>query len=521
MLQIDNVKVKLDSKDYRQKISQLLHIHKNKIKDVKLVKKAVDARRKNNIHYICSLQFVVENEQTVIDNNKKLQLKVVEPYSYPITKGSKKDVTIIGSGPAGLFLAYELARGNHQVTVIERGSNVDKRQIQVDDFFTTGNLNTESNIQFGEGGAGTFSDGKLTTGVKDPRKQFILETLVKHGATKDILYRSKPHVGTDVLRKVVKSMRAYIISQGGVFEFDTMLEDIEVEDNKIIAIKTRKDNVTSRRVVDKLVLAIGHSARDTYTMLHKHNLEMQAKPFAVGFRIEHKQSFINESQYGKLANSPHLPVADYKMAVKTSNGKGVYTFCMCPGGVVVNASSQKEALVVNGMSNYKRDDENANSAIIATVDQNDFGSDDVLAGMQYQIDIEKKAYQLGGGNYQVPVMLVETYLNKEVVESTVQTSVKPASNYKNLEELFSKDVNISLKEGLQLMDKKIPGFTTNALLVGVETRSSAPVRIVRDDSMQASIKNIYPIGEGAGYAGGIMSSAIDGLKCAQMIIKGE
>ncbi len=522
MLQINNVKVNIDTKDYRTKISQLIHVHKNKIYDVELVKKALDARRKNNIHYLCAFTFRVDNEEELLKKCKKVQLKKVEPYIYPIIDSpEKKEIVVVGSGPAGIFCAYLLASANQKVTVIERGSKVDQRKMQVEDFFESGILNTESNIQFGEGGAGTFSDGKLTTGVKDYRKQFILETFVKHGANKDILYRSKPHVGTDVLVGVVKSMRKYIEEKGGHFEFDTLLEDVEIVDGKIKTIYTVCNDKKKSRAVQQLVLAIGHSARDTYRMLHKKGIMMEAKPFAVGFRIEHNQSFINESQYGSMANNPHLPVADYKLAVKSSVGKGVYTFCMCPGGTVVNASSQKDALVVNGMSNYKRDGKNANSAIIATVNGEDFSSDDVFAGLDYQIDLEKKAYTLGGGNYRVPVMAVEDYLGIEKDDVNIKTSVQSKTIEANIEELFSAKVNSALKEGLLLMDKKIPGFTKNALLVGVETRTSAPVRIERNEKMETNINNIYPIGEGAGYAGGIMSSAIDGLKCAEIILKGE
>lgn len=522
MLKINNVKIPLKEVDPKVKISQLLNVSKNKIKNVQLVKQALDARRKNNIHFLCSYQFEIEHEEDIMKRHPKLSLSIVKPYTYPELLPTKEKIIVVGSGPAGLFCAYQLARSNQAVTLIERGSKVETRKEDIETFFEQGILKTESNIQFGEGGAGTFSDGKLTTGVKDIRKQFILETFVENGAPKEILYRNKPHVGTDYLMEVVKNMREYILSQGGTILFDTVMEDITVIDHSIQAITIKNNQGTQEMPVDKLVLAIGHSARDTYRMLHKNNVTMTQKPFAVGLRIEHRQSFINECQYGEYKENPFLPVADYKLAVQTQEKRGVYSFCMCPGGQVVNASSQNEKLVVNGMSNFMREQDNSNSAILVTVNEKDFGSDEILAGIDFQEALEAKAYQLGGSNYNVPVQRVEDYLEgtMELDIETVVPSVMPGTKYTKLEELFSESVNISLKEGLQLMDKKIPGFTSHAILSGVESRSSAPVRIVRDQNMESNIQGIYPIGEGAGYAGGIMSSAIDGLKCSEILLQG-
>ncbi len=521
MIRINNVNVSLDTKDYRQVISQQLNISKNKIKDVKLVKQAIDARRKNKVHFVCSFEFNIDNEDIIIKKYPKLNLVKVKPYYYPVLKSNDEHIIVVGSGPAGLFCAYNLARANQKVTLIERGSEVDKRKEDIDNFFKTGKLLLNSNVQFGEGGAGTFSDGKLTTGVKDKRKQFILETFVAHGANKDILYLNKPHVGTDYLINVVKNMRQEIIKNGGEVLFDSQLIDIETQNQKLTNIKIKQGDQIITMKPDKLVLAIGHSARDTYEMLYQRGLRIEPKAFAVGLRIEHLQSFINEHQYGRYANHPKLKAADYKLAIKTSSGRGVYTFCMCPGGKVINSSSESGGVVVNGMSNQARDDVNANSAILVTVGPEDFENAHPLSGIKYQQDLEHKAFMLGGGNYHVPVMKIEDYLETEPGNEMVKCSVLPGVKNADLNKLFSKEINTALKEGLILMDQKISGFASNAMLSGVESRSSAPVKFYRDKSYQSNIKGIYPIGEGAGYAGGIMSSAIDGLKCSEFILEGE
>lgn len=521
MLQINNVKIALDKQDYTKKISQLLNVPKHKIQNVKLVKEAVDARRKNQIFFNCSFTFEVENEEQILQKYSKLSIQKVVPYQYPKGKSTKELVVIVGSGPAGLFCAYQLARSGQKVVLIERGEKVKERKKTVDSFFQGGELNPESNIQFGEGGAGTFSDGKLTTGVKDKRKQFVLETFVKHGATKDILYKNKPHVGTDYLAIVVESMRDYISNHGGEILFHTKLVDIVIKNNKVNTMFIETNNKIQEVSVDTLVLAIGHSARDTYEMLYKRGIEMEQKPFAIGLRIEHLQSFINEQQYGMNASHARLPVADYKLAVKTSQGRGVYTFCMCPGGEVVNASSEIEALVVNGMSNHARDKKNANSAVLVTVDGTDFASSHPLAGIAFQRELESKAYILGGSNGSVPIQRVEDYMmdTLSLPTQTVTPSVQPKTTLAPLHTLFPQEIHQALQEGLQLMDKKIPGFASQAIVSGVESRSSAPVRIKRNQEYQSSVQGIFPIGEGAGYAGGIMSSAIDGLKCAEAILE--
>lgn len=523
MLKINNVKIGLNEENYTKKLSQVLNISKGKIREVVLVKQAVDARRKNNISFNCSFTFCCDHEETIMKQNKKLQITKVTPYRYPTYPPTDKKIVVVGSGPAGLFCAYNLARCNQKVILIEQGQPVEQRKQDVDQFFKTGELLTNSNIQFGEGGAGTFSDGKLTTGVKDFRKQFILETLVKHGANDDILYKTKPHLGTDYLMEIVKNMRNYIIEHQGTILFNTKLIDLTIKKSKIVGIVVEQASVTKEIEVDQLVLATGHSARDTYQMLYDHQVVMSQKPFAIGMRIEHLQSFINESQYGSFASHPRLPVAEYKLAKKTSNNRGCYTFCMCPGGQVVNASSEEGQVVVNGMSSQKRNGKNANSAILVTISCDDFKDDHPLAGIAFQKELERKAFVLGGSNYFVPIQRVEDYLSStmDLAVDTVLPSVYPNTTYANLNDLFSKEINISLKEGLLAMNENINGFTSQAMLSGVESRSSSPVRIERNERMESSIQGIYPIGEGAGFAGGIMSSAIDGLKCSEIILKGE
>lgn len=522
MLKISNVKVKVGDVNYQKKISQLLNVPYKQVKNVSLIKQALDARRKNAIHYICSFTFDIENETDIILKNKKLGLSLYNPFVYEKGTPSNKKIVVVGSGPAGLFLSYQLVRSNQSVILLERGQDVDTRAKDVEDFFKNGILNLESNIQFGEGGAGTFSDGKLTASSKDIRKQFVLETLVEFGAPEDILYKNKPHVGTDVLRNVVKNIRNYIIENGGTVLFGALVNDISIENNFVKKVGYLKNNKQHTIDADNLVIACGHSARDVYKLLDKVGVNLEQKPFAVGLRIEHLQSFINTAQYGDAIDHSILPVADYKMAVNSCQKRGVYSFCMCPGGEVVNASSHYKKVVVNGMSNYNRDNINANSAILVTVDQRDFGSDSIFAGVEFQEKLEKKAFELGGSNYSVPIQRIEDFLSIENnVKSSIESSIQSDVNYCDLEELFPVELNNCIKEGLFMMDKKIPGFIQNAILSGVESRSSAPIRIIRNEKMECNISGIFPIGEGAGYAGGIMSSAIDGLKLADILLQGE
>jgi len=433
------------------------------------------------------------------------------------TEELKTRPIIIGSGPCGMFCAYLLAETGYKPIIIERGEKVEDRVKTIENYWTTGNLKVNSNVQFGEGGAGTFSDGKLNTLVKDKnfRQKKVLETFVKHGAPEEILYLNKPHIGTDILRKVIKSMREEIISNGGEFRFNECLTDIKIENNKLTEIQINNEKWLKTNL---LVLAIGHSARDTFKMLYDKNLYMTAKPFAVGIRIQHPQDMINKSQYGE-ENCNILPPASYKLTYTSSTNRGVYTFCMCPGGYVVNSSSEENKLAINGMSNYKRESKNANSAVIVTVNPSDFGTHP-LSGIEFQRKLETLAYKEGNGK--VPVQLYKDF--KEDKTSTKIKEVEPIikGNYTlgNINNILPKYITESLVEGIEYFNTKIKGYNRDdAVLAAVESRTSSPVRIIRDEQFESNIKGILPAGEGAGYAGGITSAAIDGIKIAEQIAK--
>ncbi|MEG0276695.1 MAG: FAD-dependent oxidoreductase, partial [Coprobacillus sp.] len=521
MIRIHNVKIPLGKDQYQKKIlSQVLNVREKQLKSIKLIKQSVDARR-NHIHFICSFDFEIENEDDFLLRHP--ELKKVEPYQYHYYPKNDKRVTVVGSGPAGLFCAYVLSKVGQQVTVIERGQPIEKRIKDVDQLMEKGILNSQSNIAFGEGGAGTFSDGKLTTGIKNERLQYVLETFVKHGAPQDILYMSKAHIGTDYLRKVIVDMRKEMEAHGVCFMFDTQFVDFEdCQTYKKVHILHQGKMQTIE--TDALVLAIGHSARDTYELLYKKGLSLEQKAFAVGVRIEQSQAKMDQIQYKSFAGSPHLKASSYKLAVTTSDKRGVYTFCMCPGGYVVPSMHEENTLCVNGMSFYARDGKNANSAVLVNINTSDFNSDHPLAGIEFQRELEKKAFILGGENYCAPVQLVSDYLNNvETLEiKSIIPSYSPDFKFANLNDLFPKFINQSLHEGLQLMNQRMPGFIDDdTIITGVEARSSAPVRIVRNSHFETNIKDIYPIGEGAGYAGGIMSAAVDGILCAEMILREE
>lgn len=518
MLKIHNVKVALGQTNYRKIISQVLNVREKRIGEVKLIKQSVDARREK-VHWICSFAFAVDDENDFLKRYPQLSKSL--PYHYHCLPKNDKRVVIVGSGPAGLFCAYVLSLVGQKVSVIERGQPIEKRIQDVEDFIHHGHLHEESHIAFGEGGAGTFSDGKLTTGIKNHRLPFILETFVKFGAPEDILYLSKPHIGTDYLRQVIVKMRQFMEAQGVEFLFDTKFVDFQIKGNQKM-IKVQHHNQLNVMEADALVLAIGHSARDTYELLYQKGLKLQQKPFAVGVRIEQLQETINRIQYKKSAFSPYLKAASYKLAVQTKDKRGVYTFCMCPGGYVVPSTHEKGCLCINGMSYYARDGKNANSAILVNVKVEDFQSDHVLAGIEFQRELERKAFVMGGSDYGAPVQLVQDYFDN--VPSTSLKDVKPTYLPRyilaNLNELFPSFINQALKEGLQMMNQKMPGFIDeHTIITGVEARSSAPVRIERNQAFEANIEGIYPIGEGAGYAGGIMSAALDGIMCAEMILK--
>ncbi len=498
-------------------ISKELKTPIDNIISAKLYKKSVDARRKSNIHFCCSvLVDVKSNEGKIIKNCKKASIHNYTPYLW-----QKADFIpelppiIVGFGPAGMFAGLTLARAGLRPVIIERGLDVDSRTRDIQNFFNGGELDENSNVQFGEGGAGTFSDGKLNTGIKDKRIKAVLETFVSFGAPENILVDSKPHIGTDLLKSVVKNIRNEIISLGGEVRFASKLENINFDDTGIKSITVNNEKISC----DKLVLAIGHSARDTFKMLNDIGCTMERKPFAVGVRIEHLQSDINEALYGDFAQSEYLGAADYKLAVHLKNGRGVYTFCMCPGGEVINASSELEHIAVNGMSENARNKENANSALLVGVNPEDFPGDNVLSGFTLQRNIENNAFKVANGA--VPIQTVGSFcFGLEEKLGKIKPSVKPRVAFADFDKIFPKFLTDSLKEGILEFDKKIKGFADkDAVLTAPETRSSSPVRILRNELGQSiSIKGLFPCGEGAGYAGGITSAAVDGIKTAELVL---
>ena len=504
----------------RKKVGQLLKVPEDKISSLTIVKQSLDARKKEHLFYVYEVDVEVPNEASILARckSKDIFLAPTQKYQVPShgTQFLKDRPIVVGSGPAGLFAAYLLAQEGYHPLVVERGDAMEERVKTVEQFWETGVLKEESNVQFGEGGAGTFSDGKLNTMVKDSkcRGQKVFDIFVAHGAPEEIRYLQKPHIGTDLLRNVIIQLRKSIIAMGGTFRYQCKLTDLVIQDNRLQKIIVNGGEEIPCSV---LVLAIGHSARDTFEMLVQKNLAMTSKPFAVGLRIVHPQKMIDEAQYGK--EDVLLGPASYKLTYTTTQNRGVYSFCMCPGGYVVNASSEPGRLAINGMSNHRRDTGNANSAIVVTVDSKDFGPS-ILSGMYFQRKLEERAYQLGNGK--IPVQLVGDFLKKVSSSSYGKVSplTKGATSFADLNDLLPSYVREALHEAIPYFGKKITGFDRpDALLMGIESRTSSPVRILRDDTLQASISGIYPCGEGAGYAGGITTACMDGLRVAEEIIK--
>lgn len=522
MLRINNIKIRNNVTDYEvfETAIKKFNVEKEDILEWHMARKSIDARKKEDVHYVYSIDIQVKDEKKY----KRLEkMKSFEMPHIKIKKNLKTRPVIVGAGPAGLFSGLILVQNGIQPIIIEQGQPVEKRKQSVDNFLKTGKLNISSNVQFGEGGAGTFSDGKLTTGINSPFCRKVLEEFVHFGAPEQILYLSKPHIGTDNLIHIIKNIRQYIISKGGTFLFDTKVTDFEISNHHIASVCTVHDQLEEVIKTDNVILAIGHSSRDTFQMLYHKGIRMEAKNFAVGVRIEHSQEWLNQAQYGTITKLD-LPPAEYKLAYHSDNGRSCYTFCMCPGGVVMASSSEENTIVTNGMSNFLRDGKNANSALLVNVTPEDFASDFPLEGIYFQRDLEEKAFMLGGCNYFAPVQRVEDFLknHKSQQIGEVKPTYLPGVTLSNLHEILPHFVASTLKEGIQFFDTKLPGFANpDSILTGVETRSSSPVKILRNEKLHTSICGIYPCGEGAGYAGGIMSAAVDGIKCAIALLQND
>ena len=543
-----SIRENLSDEEVVAKALKKFAISKEAIQSWRIYRKSIDARNKNDVHFVYTIdvEFVDEGHAEIKKLLAKVHATEIKELKLPeivVNRRSDFRPVIVGAGPAGLFTALLLAEHGIKPIVIEQGKKVDDRLSDVEEFKKTARLNVFSNIQFGEGGAGTFSDGKLNSGINSPYCQKVLETFVKYGAPEQILYMNKPHVGTDNLMKIVKNMREEIIKLGGLFLFQQKVTGFEFEDNrlkavtchstlseeedKITTIDTRKINSVDLKekenyclLTDTTILAIGHSSRDTFEKLYELGLNMEAKSFSVGARIEHKQEMINQAQYGEKTTLK-LPSADYKL-VYHGKERTLYTFCMCPGGVVVPSTSEEDAVVTNGMSYFARDRENANSAVLVGVNPEDFEGTHPLRGMYFQRELEHKAFEVGGKNYQAPAQRVEDFLvkRKTVKWGKVKPSYLPGVTMADLHEVLPRFITDTMEEGIIALDKKLKGFAyKDAVLTGVETRSSSPVRIIRNEELMSNIYGVYPCGEGAGYAGGIMSAAVDGIRVAIKILE--
>ncbi len=520
---LNNLHLPLDTdfSDVSQVVAAALKCKKSHISWAGLHRKSVDARKKDKVHFCCSVVF--ECSPAVAALAKKAGASEYTRAPYHWQKAAKKPQhrpVVVGFGPAGMFAALYLAKAGLCPIVLERGRQVEQRTADVEAFWQGGALQPHSNVQFGEGGAGTFSDGKLNSGIKDPRCRTVLEAFVECGAPEAILYDAKPHIGTDILRQVVRNLRQRVLALGGEIRFETTLCDVTVKDGALQAVTVEHNGQKEQLPCHNLILAIGHSARDTFAMLHQAGVPMQAKPFAVGARIEHPQSWLNTAQYGAFAGHPALGAADYKVATHLPSGRGVYSFCMCPGGVVVNAASYNGGLVTNGMSYAARNGQNANSALLVGVEPSDFGADDPLAGVAFQEKIERAAFAAGNG---LPVCqnagdFLQGRPSAKIVG--VQPTVLPGFTAGSIDAVLPTFVCDALRQGITQFGRQIKGFdAADAVLTAPESRSSSPVRILRGEGYSSQIAGLYPAGEGAGYAGGILSSAVDGLRCAEALVE--
>ena len=510
--------------DLQTEIAALLHIRTDRIRALRVLRRSVDSRKKTNVHFLYTAAVELDDEAAVLRRGLPfVSVYASETYTFPYAGVSAPlPPVVVGAGPAGLFAALCLAEAGVPCVLLERGRDVDSRSADVARFWETGKLDETSNVQFGEGGAGTFSDGKLTTGVHDRRVRFVFETFVRFGAPEEILWSAKPHIGTDVLKHVVKAMRLRLAELGCSVRFEHRMTGLVRDGDALSALRVCAPEGEYTLPARNVILAPGNSARDTFQALAGAGLELTAKNFAIGVRIEHRQADIDAAQYGQAATLGTLPVSDYKLAVHLPGGRSVYTFCVCPGGSVVAAASERGGVVTNGMSEYARDGENCNGGLLVSVTEADF-EPGALGGVALQRRLEKAAFAAGGGDYRAPAQLVGDFLARRPSKELgrVKPTYRPGVRLCNLWDVLPEEICAALSAALPEMGRKIRGFdASDAVLTAVETRSSCPVRILRGDGCMARLRGVYPCGEGAGYAGGIVSAAVDGIRCAEALCAG-
>lgn len=531
MIRVNEIKVPLGqgTAGLKDSAAKVLRIRANRIREIRIAKRSIDSRKKDDIRLTYSVDVIVDgDEEEILRHVSAPRAFRTEEYAYQMPearRNSRFRPVVVGFGPAGMFAGLLLAQAGYRPLILERGGDVDSRMADVEAFWQQRRLNTESNVQFGEGGAGTFSDGKLTTGIKDPRCREVFLEFCRCGAPEEILYDGKPHIGTDRLGEVVKNLRKKIIDLGGEVRFRCRFDRLIIANGAVHGITYTDANGSSVDYeTDTVILAAGHSSRDTVRTLYEQKITMARKPFSVGARIEHPQSFIDTAQYGAFAGHPELGAADYKLACHPPHGRGAYTFCMCPGGTVVCASSEEGGVVVNGMSNYARNGRNANSAILVGIEPEDLPGDDPLAGIELQRRIERSAFEQGGGNYAAVSQLVGDFLNDRPSQKlgSVVPTCPTGVVMGDIARILPEKVIRTMREALPQMDRKIRGFAMpEAVLTAPESRSSSPVRLLRDEFYQSNVRGLYPCGEGAGYAGGIVSAAVDGIRVAEAVLRDE